>query len=140
MTQLGYNCFQNSDLFAQFDSDQKDLWNIDFFFVHTDDGKSMIQHSIEIENESTGTHPVIQPSDYIILKIMAIANNPGRTHRDAADIISLLRANAKTMIPKPFNRIEKDRVFQFAERFKQVQLVTDIFEKAEKQDFLNWKI
>jgi len=140
MKQLGYNCFQDTDSFAQFDSDQKDLWNIDFLFVYTNDGKSMIQNSIEVENEPTGKHPVIQPSDYIILKIMAIANNPGRIHRDAADIIYLLRLDTKQMIPKPFNRIEKDRVFQFAERFKQVQLVKDIFEKAEKQDSFNWKI
>ncbi|MBC2716718.1 MAG: hypothetical protein HF978_15550 [Desulfobacteraceae bacterium] len=140
MTQLGYNCYQDTDSFAQFDSDQKDLWNVDFLFVQTDDGKSMIQNSVEVANELTGKHPVIQPSDYIILKIMAIANNPDRTHRDAADIISLLRMNTKQMIPKPFNRIEKERVLQFAERFKQVQLVKDVFKKAGEQESLNWKI
>lgn len=66
MSELGYNCFQDTDSFSQFDSDQKDLWNVDFLFVQTDDGKSMIQNSVEVENESTGKHPVIQPTDYII--------------------------------------------------------------------------
>lgn len=140
MTQQGYRCFHDTDSFAQFDSERNNLWSVDFLFVETDDGKSMIQNSIEVENESIGKHPVIQPSDYIILKIMAIANNPGRTHRDAADIISLLQMYNKHILLKPFNRIEKDRVFKFAEKFGQVQLVKDLFEKAQEQDAINWKI
>jgi hypothetical protein len=91
-------------------------------------------------NTIAGKQPVIQPTDFIVLKIMDIANNPGRTHRDAADILSLLRLNNRHMISEPFDGIRKDRVYKFAEKFGQRHFIQDIFAKAETEETLNWKL
>ncbi len=78
LEQLGYTCFQHTEQFAQFDSEFGVFGKIDLMFVNTADGREILDRRVEIFDEILGNAPIIQPSDYIILKIMALANNPGR--------------------------------------------------------------
>ncbi|MBW1903196.1 MAG: nucleotidyl transferase AbiEii/AbiGii toxin family protein, partial [Deltaproteobacteria bacterium] len=86
MERLGYECYQKTDFFAQFDSEMGIYGKVDFMFVSTQDGRDIIKRSVLIKDEIFGRVPVIQPSDYIVLKLMAIANNPDRSIKDESDL------------------------------------------------------
>jgi len=117
MEKLGYTCYQKTGSFAQFDSELGVLGKIDFMFVTTPDGKDILKRSIIIRDELLGIHPVIQPTDYLILKLMAIANNPDRSPKDEADILDVLKLYKNDLIPKNFKPLDKNRVYLFADRF-----------------------
>lgn len=117
MEKLGYTCYQKTGSFAQFDSELGVLGKIDFMFVTTPDGKDILKRSIIMRDELLGIHPVIQPTDYLILKLMAIANNPDRSPKDEADILDVLKLYKNDLIPKNFKAPAKNRVYLFADRF-----------------------
>jgi len=130
MERLGYTCYQKTTSFAQFDSELGVLGKIDFMFVTTPDGKDILKRSIIVRDELLGVHPVIQPTDYIILKIMAIANNPDRSPKDEGDILDVLKLYRNDLIPKNFKPLDKDRVYMFADRFGLKIKVEKYFEKV----------
>lgn len=117
MEPLGYECYQKSDFFAQFDSEMGIYGKVDFMFVTTQEGRDIINRSVSIEDEIFGKIPVIQPSDYVILKLMAIANNPGRTTQDEADLSRLFDLLKNNLPPKYFDVLDVDRILLFADRF-----------------------
>ncbi|NVM22792.1 MAG: hypothetical protein HWN68_13550 [Desulfobacterales bacterium] len=97
----------------------------------------MIGRSLVVEDELLGKHPVIQPTDYIILKLMAIANNPDRGPRDEADILEVLKLYKNHLIPKNFGSMNMDRLYLFADRFGQrmrlEKYVKNVFAVANKR-------
>lgn len=123
MKRLGYTSYQKTDTFAQFESEMGALGYIDFMFVNTPDGRAILERRVEIEDELLGKYPVVQPTDYLILKMMAVANNPERGVKDEADIavfISLLR---NRQVPDIFETLDVDRIYLFADRFGQRDLI-----------------
>ncbi|MBW2220204.1 MAG: hypothetical protein JRF40_12035 [Deltaproteobacteria bacterium] len=122
MENLGYACYQKTDAFAQFDSESGVYGKVDFMFVTTQDGRDILKRSFIFNDESIGNIPVIQPTDYVILKLMAIANNPDRSIKDESDIAILIDLYNNNLIPDDFNPIEKNRIMFFAERFGQEKL------------------
>lgn len=131
MERLGYTCFQKTRSFAQFDSELGVYGKVDFMFVNTPEGRDILKRSTLIEDALLGNHPVLQPTDYIILKLMAIANNPERGLKDEADIIDVLRLYKEGLIISKFEPLNKDRIYFFAERFGQKDRVLSLFNKAE---------
>ena len=131
MENLGYTCFQKSRSFAQFDSELGVYGKVDFMFVNTPDGKDVLRRSTLIEDALLGNHPVLQPTDYIILKLMAIANNPERETRDEADILDVLRLYNEGLISSKFEPLNKDRIGIFADRFGQKNRILSLFNKAK---------
>ncbi|MCK4390147.1 MAG: hypothetical protein KAV83_07920, partial [Desulfobacterales bacterium] len=127
---LGYTCYQKTESFAQFDSELGVLGKIDFMFVSTPDGKDILQRSVLVRDELMGNHPIIQPTDYIILKLMAIANNPERGPKDEADIFEVLKLYKKHLIPKNLGPLDMDRIYLFADKFGQKMQVQKYFEKV----------
>jgi hypothetical protein len=117
MERLGYECYQKTDFFAQFDSEMGIYGKVDFMFVTTQEGRDIINRSVSIEDEIFGKIPVIQPSDYVILKLMAIANNPDRTIQDEADLSRLFDLFKNNLPPKYFDVLDVDRILLFADRF-----------------------
>ncbi len=117
MPRLGYECYQKTDFFAQFDSEMGIYGKVDFMFVTTQEGRDIINRSVSIEDEIFGKIPVIQPSDYVILKLMAIANNPDRTIQDEADLSRLFDLLKNNLPPKYFDVLDVDRILFFADRF-----------------------
>jgi hypothetical protein len=91
MEELGYTCFNRGKFFAQFDSELGIFGSLDFLFVSTAEGKKIIKRSVLFSDELFGSCPVVQPVDYIGLKLMDIANNQIRASRDTGDIIELLQ-------------------------------------------------
>lgn len=79
-----------------------------------------------------GKHPIIQPADYIVLKLMAIANNPDRALKDEEDILNLLKLSKRELIPAHFDLLDRDRIYLFAERFGQRQRIEKLFDKIDK--------
>jgi hypothetical protein len=130
MERLGYTCYQKTNSFAQFDSELGVLGKIDFMLVNTQEGKNILKRSVLVTNELMGNHPVIQPTDYIILKLMAIANNPARCSKDEADILAVLELHKKGIIPDNFNSLEIDNVYPFAERFGLKKKFQEYFDKV----------
>ncbi len=119
MKKLGYTCYQKTAAFAQFDSEMGIYASVDFMFVNTQDGKDILERRIVVSDKLLKQFPVIQPSDYIILKLMAIANNPHRSMQDGADILNVLNLYSKHLIPKTFEALDTDRICRFADRFRQ---------------------
>ncbi len=139
MKKLGYTCDQITDSFAQFGSESGVFGYVDFMFVSTKDGKEILKRCVTVNDRLFGNHPVIQPSDYIILKLMAIANNPDRSLKDEPDIWALLRLYKSDLIPEYFESLNKDRIYRFAERFRQKERMEKcfnaIFEKSDNEEF-----
>lgn len=129
MERLGYTCYQKTESFAQFDSEFGVLGQIDFMFVNTADGKEILQRSVLVNDELMGNNLIIQPSDYIVLKLMAIANNPDRSPKDDADIFEVLKLYKNKLIPKHFSPLDMDRIFLFADRFGQRMRIQELVEK-----------
>jgi hypothetical protein len=130
MEKLGYRCFQKTKSFAQFDSELGVYGKVDFMFVNSPEGKDILKRSIVIKDELLGDHPVIQPTDYIILKLMAIANNPERCSKDEGDILDVLNLYRAGLIPGIFRKLDKNMIFIFAEQFGQTERIESLFGKA----------
>ena len=129
MEKLGYTCYQKTDSFAQFDSEMGVLGKIDFMFVNTSEGKDILKRSIITGDELIGTYPVIQPTDYIILKLMAIANNPDRSQKDEGDILAIMNLYKNRLISEDFEPLDMDRVYLFAEKFGQKEKAQRYFDE-----------
>jgi len=86
-------------------------------FVSTQDGRDIIKRSFSVNDEIFGKIRVIQPSDYIILKLMAIANNPDRSIKDEADLSGFFDLHKNNLIPKYFDALDMDKIMLFADRF-----------------------
>jgi len=132
MERLGYTCFQMTKSFAQFESELGVLGKIDFMFVNTKDGQVILKRRIVVEDELLGDHPVIQPTDFIILKLMAIANDPARISKDEGDILDVLKVNEEGLIHESFGKLDRERIYLFAERFGQRERVESLLEKISR--------
>ena len=132
MQRLGYICFQKTKSFAQFDSELGVYGKIDFMFVNTREGRDILKRSILFKDELLGSHPVIQPTDYIVLKLMAIANNPDRSLKDEGDIFDMLRLSKEDLIPADFDLPDRDRIYYFAKQFGQRKRIERLFNKLDK--------
>ena len=86
MEKLSYSCYQKTLVFAQFDLAEGLGGKVDFMFVKTEEGKEIIKKRSIINDMLYGNIPVVQPTDFIILKLMAIANHPGKRIKDESDI------------------------------------------------------
>jgi len=123
MKKLGYECYQESDFFAQFDSELGVYGKVDFMFVNTEDGRNILERRVLVEDDIFGRISVIQPSDYIILKLMAIANNPHRSIKDESDLSVLLDLHANNLLSEYFEVLDVDRILLFADRFGLKELI-----------------
>ena len=130
MEKLGDTCYQKTKSFAQFDSESGVLGKINFMFVNTQEGRNIIKKSVLVNSELMGSHPVIQPTDYIILKLMAIANNPDRCSKDEGDILAVFELHKKGIIPDNFIALEIDNIYPFAERFGLRKKLQEYFDKV----------
>jgi hypothetical protein len=128
MEKLGYSCYQKTESFAQFDSEMGVLGKIDFMFVNTQEGKDILKRSIIAGDELFGIHPVVQPTDYIVLKLMAIANNPDRSQKDEGDIIEVLNLYRSRLISENFESLNKKRIYLFAKKFGQKEKIQRYFD------------
>ena len=123
MDELGYECFQKTEAFAQFDSEMGILGKVDLLMVSSQDGRAILDRKVVVEDDLLGNQPVIQPTDYVILKLMAIANNPERATSDEADISVLLKLHSKHMISEIFEPLDTERLNFFAARFGQEDII-----------------
>ena len=130
MTRLGYTCIQQTDMFAQYDSEMGLLGRVDFMFVSTQDGKDMLGRCIRVRDDLWGQIPVLQPTDYVALKLMSIANNPDRTGSDETDILSVLKSIHEGTLSGAFEPLQRDRLIRLAERFDQKQRIQRLLENA----------
>ncbi len=131
MKRLEYTCYQKTEMFVQFDSENGELGRVDFLLVETHDGKELLNRRNEVQDKIWGQVPVIQPSDYIILKLMAIANNPDRAGSDEADIVRLLQCFREDIISENFEQLDRERIIRFADRFNQKKRMLTLFGKME---------
>jgi len=131
MKRLGYTCSQKTDIFAQFESELGVLGYVDFLLVNTPDGKAILERRVEMEDRLLGRCPVVQPTDYLVLKIMAVANNPGRSARDEADIAAFFDLRQHQQIPDVFEPLVLERIRLFADRFGQRGLIEKYFTRLK---------
>ncbi len=123
MTKSGYTCFQKSRSFAQFDSDYDIFGKVDIMLVDTAEGRDMLSRSAWIDAEIIGRIRVVQPSDYIILKLLAIANNKERRLKDESDISEFFKTVREFGLSDRFEALDFRRIMFFAEKFGQDELI-----------------
>ncbi len=123
MEGLGYECFQKTESFAQFDSEMGVLGKVDFLLVSSQDGRDILDRRVIVEDDLIGSHPVVQPTDYIVLKLMAIANNPERATSDEADIATFLKLHAHKLVSEIFDPLDTEELNRFAVRFGQEKII-----------------
>ncbi len=134
MERLGYKCYQKTDTFAQFESELGAMGYIDFMFVNTPDGVAILERRVAAVDELLGKYHVIQPTDYIILKMMAIANNPDRSVKDEADISAFIKLCQNRLIPDYFEPLDKARIYLFSDRFGQRELIEKYLKQASNDE------
>ncbi len=134
MERLGYKCYQKTDNFAQFESELGAMGYIDFMFVNTPDGVAILERRVAAVDELLGKYHVIQPTDYIILKMMAIANNPDRSVKDEADISAFIKLCQNRLIPDYFEPLDKVRIYLFSDRFGQRELIEKYLKQASNDE------
>ena len=78
---------------------------------------AILERAILVNDDFWGEISVIQPTDYAILKLMAIANNPDRKTHDMADLEALFKTASADLLPSIFNPIDRSQLKAFAERF-----------------------
>jgi len=134
MRRLGYSCHQKTDVFAQFESELGAMGYIDFMFVNTPDGLNILNRRIIVEDNLLGKIPVVQPTDYIVLKMMAIANNPDRRIKDEADLSAFFQLYQNQLLPDYFEPLDKDRIYLFADRFGQRKLIEKYLDQVSNDE------
>ncbi len=117
MEESGFKCFQRTPAFAQFDSVLGVYGKVDFMFVSTEEGRAILTDAVVLEDELLGEVPVVQPTDYAVLKLMSMANNPDRKNHDAADLEALFKSVAAGFPDPDFKPVSVDKLRRFAERF-----------------------
>ncbi|MBI9085588.1 MAG: hypothetical protein JEZ11_18465 [Desulfobacterales bacterium] len=131
MSTIGFECFQKADAFAQFDAEGGILGRIDIMLIETDEGRAMLDRRVVVADELLGSQPVAQPTDFLILKLMSMANNAQREPADRADISAIFRLNDAGMIPRLFEPLDINRLTQFAERFGQRAVLDDCLRRQK---------
>lgn len=127
METLGFDCFQNTDMFAQFDAEHGILGKVDFLFVQTDEGREILDRAVVLTDGILGELSVVQPTGYAILKLMAIANNSERELQDIADLKALLKATAADEMDSVFDPLDLKAVRTFAIRFGVLEQFISLF-------------
>ena len=123
LTLAGYTCFQKTESFAQFDSAYDVFGKVDMMFASSDVARGMIHRSILLDAELIGKVPVVQPTDYIILKLLAVANDKERLPKDEFDISAFFKGYRTFGISDKFEKIDATRIRGFAEKFGQTGLI-----------------
>jgi hypothetical protein len=127
LEKLDFQCRHETDVFAQFDSELGIYGSVDCMFVRTEDGRDILGRRVYVNDSAMGTVPVVQPTDYIVLKLMAMANQPGRSAGDEADIRSVLECYRLDQIPSWCGPPDKERIEDFSGRFGQEKVVKRLF-------------
>lgn len=118
LAELGFDCFQDTEVFAQFDSEKSAYGKVDFMFVSTAEGRTILERAVLVEDELLGENSVVQPTDYAVLKLMSIANNPDRKNHDTADLEAMFKSVAAGLLDSAFDPVEIHHLRRFAERFQ----------------------
>jgi predicted nucleotidyltransferase len=122
MKKLGYETLQRTEDIGNYLSKDWEMGRIDILFAHRPYAISMLQRAQE-KSLFGGKIKVLMPEDIVGLKVQAIANNPERTHKDMADIETLLRLYGKTLdwklVQEYFHAFDLEKEFHdLSQRFK----------------------
>lgn len=132
LEKMDFRCSQKTDAFAQFDSELGIYGRVDCMFVQTRDGREMLDRRVYVTDPVMGTVPVVQPTDYIVLKLMAMANQPERGAGDENDIRSVLDCYRVNQIPSWCAPINRERIENFAIKFGQEKVMKRLFRETSK--------
>lgn len=129
LQELGFACYQETERFAQLDSEMGVLGKVDAMFVQTAAGRELLGRRIRVSDDLMGSFPVIQPTDYIVLKLMAVANNPTRREHDEGDIVALLKHIRGKRLPKWFEPLQRDRLLDFGRIFGREDRIRELLKE-----------
>jgi hypothetical protein len=132
LEKLDFRCRQKMEVFAQFDSELGIYGRVDCMFVQTQDGRDMLGRRIFVTDPVMGKVPVVQPADYIVLKLLAMANQPERGAGDESDIRSLLDCYRLDQIPSWCGPLDRERIEKFAIKFGQEEVFKKLFQEPTK--------
>ncbi len=121
MTSLGYKRIFDSENVSQYQGEVFALWGyVDFLKAQRPTARKILADSAE-KTAASGEWKMLaaRPEDIIGLKVQAIANNPDRREKDAADIAALLEISRMEGRVVDWKKIESYyRLFSMEEQFK----------------------
>lgn len=133
METLNFDCFQDTDMFAQFDTEYGIWGKVDFLFVQTDEGRDILDRAVIVTDDILGEISVVQPTGYAVLKLMAIANNPERQLQDIADLEALIKASTEGHVDSVFTPLDMNILRTFARRFGVLEKLVPLLPAFDKK-------
>jgi hypothetical protein len=127
---VNFHCCNKTDIYSRFESENDICGRVECMFTSTRDGREILDRRRYTTGPGTGTVPVVQPTDYIVLKLMSMANQPGGRVEDEADIRSVLERYQMDRMPTWCGPLDKNRIKTFAGKLGQQLVVEKIFKEA----------
>ncbi len=130
LEKVNFHCRNKTEICSRFESEQDICGRVECMFIHTRDGHEILDRSRHATDSVAGAVPVIQPTDYIVLKLIAMANQPEGSVDDEADIRSVLELYKRDRIPTWCGPLDKERIKTFAKKLGQELVVEKIFQEV----------
>lgn len=118
LERANYQLFHETKELAQFQSQDRNLGNIDFVLAHRSISLEMLRRSVEFDVGPDAAISVLQPEDIIGLKIQALHNDPKRTYQDVSDIEALLRERK--------GKLDLELIASYFELFDKLELFEEL--------------
>jgi hypothetical protein len=99
-------------------------------FIRTRHGREILGRRKYSTDSAMEAVPVIQPTDYIVIKLISMTNQPGGSLEDEADIRSILELYKMEEIPAWCGSLDKERIEAFAGKLGQELVVEKLFQEV----------
>lgn len=130
LEKVNFHCCNKTEIYSRFESENDICGRVDCMFIHTRDGREMLARRRYATDSAAGAVPVAQPTDYIALKLISMANQPGGSFEDEADIRSVLELYKMDQVPTWCGSFDKERIETFAGKLGQESVVEKLFQEV----------
>jgi hypothetical protein len=125
-----FHCCNETETHSRFECENDIYGRVECMFVSTRDGREMLGRCRYAADSAAGAVPVVQPTDFVVLKLMSMANQPGGSVEDEADIRSVLELHKRDRLPAWCGTLDKERIESFAAKLGQEPAVEKLFKEA----------
>jgi hypothetical protein len=130
LEKANFHCCYRTDVYSRFESDNDICGRVECMFIRTRYGREMIDRKRYAADATMGAVPVVTPTDYVLLKLMSMANQPEGSFEDETDIRSILELYNRDQIPSWCGSFDKERVHSFAVKHGQESVVEKLFSEV----------
>ena len=130
LEKVNFHCCDKSEIYSRFESEGDICGRVECMFIRTRDGREILDRRKYTTDSAMGSVPVIQPTDYIVMKLISMTNQPWGSVEDEADIRSVLELYKMGQIPTWCGPLDKERIKTFARKLGQELVVERLFQEV----------